>query len=380
MDVSVIVPIYNAETFLEKCLDSIIGQSHQNMEIILVDDGSSDRSGKICDGYVGKDSRIRVVHKENEGLICARMTGLEMTKYENVVFVDADDWVEKDYLEQMVCEMERTEADIVISGCIYERNGGSDCRTNEFQPGVYENEQLTETLFSKMLHYQGFYKFGILPYMWNKLFRRQILRKCYEGIDTGIYDGEDAAVVYPYLLLSKKAAVISKCLYHYRIHPDSMTYKKKNNYYENISRLYLHLQKACLGSGHYEKMLPQLDQYMRRMAWLGDPDCFLEAEENFFPFRHITAGTDIILYGAGRVGKIFYHQVKRTDYCNIVSWVDKNYLAIPETEMIIESPEIIPVKPYDYLVIAAADKKVQKEIIQELQRYGVPEKKMVCSA
>lgn len=379
MYVSVIVPIYNAESFLEKCLDSIVSQSHQDMEIILVDDGSDDGSGRICDDFAGRDSRIRVIHKKNEGLICARMTGLEMSGYENIAFVDADDWIEKDFLEQMVCEMKKTQADIVISGCIYERNGRADYRTNELPRGVYENERLTEILFPRMLHDHGFYRFGILPYMWNKLFRRQILKQCYENIDTRIYDGEDAAVVYPYLLLSEKAAVISECLYHYRIHSESMTYKKKNNYYENVSRLYLHLHKACLESKFYDKMLPQLNQYMRRMVWLGDPDCFLETEEIFFPFRDIIAGSDIILYGAGRMGKIFYHQLKRTDYCNVVSWVDKNYLKITKPEMTIESPEAIMSKTFDYLVIAVSDKRVQKEIVRKMQKYGVSGKKIVCS-
>ena len=94
--ISVIVPVYNVESYLEKCIDSIIHQTYKNLEIILVDDGSTDNSGKICDVYKEKDSRIKVIHKQNRGLSSARNCGLEIAKGEYIGFVDGDDYIAED--------------------------------------------------------------------------------------------------------------------------------------------------------------------------------------------------------------------------------------------------------------------------------------------
>ena len=138
MKISVIVPIYNAESFLEKCIDSILKQTYIGFELILVDDGSWDRSGSICDEFSKKDDRIQVIHKKNEGLICARITGVEAAKGEYVAFVDADDWVEDSFLERLVNPMEDVGADIVVSGCISEIDGRSDKITNLIPTVIYD--------------------------------------------------------------------------------------------------------------------------------------------------------------------------------------------------------------------------------------------------
>lgn len=114
--ISVIVPIYNAEQYLEKCIDSIINQTDTNLEIILVNDGSTDNSGAICDEYAKKDSRIKVIHKENGGLSSARNTGLENANGEYVSFVDSDDWIELDMLETLYDACIANEAEVACGG------------------------------------------------------------------------------------------------------------------------------------------------------------------------------------------------------------------------------------------------------------------------
>lgn len=114
--ISVIVPIYNAEQYLEKCIDSIINQTYTNFEIILVNDGSTDNSGSICDEYAKKDSRIRVIHKENGGLSSARNVGLDNANGEYVSFVDSDDWIEQDMLETLYNSCEENNAEISCGG------------------------------------------------------------------------------------------------------------------------------------------------------------------------------------------------------------------------------------------------------------------------
>lgn len=372
MGISVIVPVYNGELYISECINSILMQTEKNFELILIDDGSTDNSGKICDRFADSDSRIRVVHKENKGLINARITGIEMAEYELIAFVDADDWIEDIYLERMLKARDKTNADIVISGCMAEKDGAKKSIENLILPGIYEEDKLEKDFIPRMLYYKGFYEFGIMPYMCNKIFRKDLLQKCYMKINTSIYDGEDAAVVYPYLLSAKKVVVIEDNMYHYRIHENSMTYKRDEGFYENVSKLYLHLNSQFKLSKYYDLMRPQLDEYMRMMIWQGTPEERKGITEQYvFPFGKILHNSDIILYGAGEVGKKYYQQIKRTKFCNIVSWVDKNYLALSGQGICIEAPEIIVGKQFDYIVIANAKAKIRGEIKAYLYTIGI---------
>ena len=111
--ISVIVPVYNVEPYLRKCLDSIVNQTYRDFEILIIDDGSTDGSGRICDEYAEKDSRIKVFHTENRGLSCARNLGLAEAKGEWIGFVDSDDWIEPDMYEVLIRRAEETGADVV---------------------------------------------------------------------------------------------------------------------------------------------------------------------------------------------------------------------------------------------------------------------------
>lgn len=378
MEVSVVVPVYNEELYIEKCICSILSQTYRNFELLLVDDGSTDRSGEICDTFASMDDRIRVIHKKNEGLIKTRIRGIEASRSEWISFIDADDWIDEIFLEQLVKSLKNEKADIVISGCIAEKDKISRPIHNLILPGVYENDKLKNYFFSCMLYYQGFYEFGIMPYMCNKIFCKELLRKCYIGIDTKIYDGEDVAVVYPYLLSSKKVVVINEDMYHYRIHENSMTNKINKGFYENVSRLYLYLNKKFKESTYYCLMRPQLDEYMRMMIWKGTPENIRgKTEQYFFPFAKVKQNSDIVLYGAGEVGKKYYQQIMRTKYCNIVSWVDKNYMELSAQGIPIEPLETALEKEFDYVVIANATEKIRNEIKFRLIGLGVEEEVIV---
>lgn len=373
-NISIIVPIYNADKYLEKCLDSIMNQTYNNFEVILVNDGSTDNSGEICERYASIDKRAKVIHKkENQGLISARIDGIQNAVSEYIGFVDADDWIDEDFFEILAMNMEQNDADIVISGCTKEQGGYSVGVKNNVTTGVYFGKSLLN-IYPKILHYDGFYNFGILPYLWNKLYRRQLLYTCYKDIDTYISDGEDVAVVFPYLLRAQKVVVTNESKYHYRLHPQSMTAKKNKDFYENVSRLYLHLKKEFQKTDYYEMMLPQLDQYMRMMIWQGNPESFIDAEKHLFPFDRIPRGAKIILYGAGRVGKTYHHQICLSGYCKIVAWVDKGKEADNQD---IKGVGVISSEVFDYIVIAVENKKTQKDIYKELEKIGIKCEKIV---
>ena len=114
--ISVIVPVYNVAAWLPRCVDSVLTQTYQNLEILLIDDGSTDASGEICDAYAEKDPRIRVIHKKNGGLSSARNAGLDVSNGQYIGFVDSDDWIEPEMYEKMLALMECNEAQLVCAG------------------------------------------------------------------------------------------------------------------------------------------------------------------------------------------------------------------------------------------------------------------------
>ena len=122
-ELSIIVPVYNVEQVLEKCLLSIKNQTYQNYEVIMIDDGSNDKSGKICDKYMEKDNTYRVIHKKNEGVSKARNYGLDMAKGKYVMFIDSDDSILPDMFEKYINEIKISNVDVVIGGVIQYENG-----------------------------------------------------------------------------------------------------------------------------------------------------------------------------------------------------------------------------------------------------------------
>ena len=157
--ISIIVTVYNVENYIEQCLDSIVGQTYRDLEIILVDDGSTDRSPAICDRYADKDKRIRVIHKENEGLVRARKTGIMAASGVYVGYVDADDWIEPAMYERLLQCMEESRADLVASGRIEEYPGESRVRKNKVKPGLYSGRSKNE-LYRRMIFSGSFFESG----------------------------------------------------------------------------------------------------------------------------------------------------------------------------------------------------------------------------
>ena len=220
---SVIVPIYQVEPYLRECVDSILAQEFEDMEIILVDDGSPDGCPKICEEYAGKDHRIRVIHQANGGIVRARKAGIAIASGRYVTFVDSDDWIDRDMYSTLYREAQRTDADIIITGTVVENNGRQEILTNPAEAGLYTGEKLKQ-LHQTMLYAGTFYQPGIYPVVWNKWFKREILQKNLYALDDAISLGEDMACTYPCLMDAKKILIYGdKIFYHYRIRKDAMT-------------------------------------------------------------------------------------------------------------------------------------------------------------
>lgn len=149
--VTVIVPVYNAEKYLQKCIESILGQTHKNLELILVDDGSKDSSGSICDQMAVNDSRIKVLHQKNAGVSAARNAGVEAAGGDFITFVDSDDYIESTMYEEMLKKAVEYDCDVVMCDCIKEFEDHQSIYTHDIRPGFYNRDQLEKEYFKNLL-------------------------------------------------------------------------------------------------------------------------------------------------------------------------------------------------------------------------------------
>lgn len=221
--ISIIVPIYKVEKYIKKCVDSIIFQSYKDIEIILVDDGSPDNCPMICDEYAKKDNRIKVIHKENGGLISARKAGLKVSTGEYVCFVDGDDWIEPDMYEHIADAIEKYSCDCVITQFYFSFPDKESKSNYLLNKEYYTRDEIKKEIFPTMLFAGEYYQFGIYPCCWTKVFKRELLEKHLMDTDERIRMGEDIAFTYPCLMECNSIAFIDKPLYHYRNNPSSMT-------------------------------------------------------------------------------------------------------------------------------------------------------------
>ena len=228
--VSIIVPVYNVEKYLCKCLDSIINQTYQNLEIILVDDESKDTSGQICDEYASKDSRIIVIHKENGGVSSARNRGLDIAKGNWVLFVDADDIIPLDALSFYFEVISTNDVDMVLGGYVECDEEGTILKSNQKQ---------FQKLLSMLDCLKLFYKSDTVlfqGYVWNRLMKLSIIQENHIRYNESIYFKEDGLFAVQYMVSSTLPCYYSsQIVYNYYIHSNS----SMRVYNSNLDHKYL---------------------------------------------------------------------------------------------------------------------------------------------
>lgn len=219
--ISIIVPVYNTEKYLDECIQSVLEQTYTNWELLLIDDGSTDSSGTICDKYAAEDSRILVFHKENGGVSSARNIGLAHAKGEWVIFIDSDDWIDERYLYEILSEAENV--DLVITGAtLYDQGRKMIRNTGIYKPTKVEKQSFDMLFASYDLH------FRTSP--WGKLFKNNIIIKHHILFDEKMHHSEDAVFLYRYLLYCESVHMHSGHHYCYRYEQTDSLTKKVFNY------------------------------------------------------------------------------------------------------------------------------------------------------
>lgn len=226
------VPVYKVEQHLAQCIDSLLAQTVSDLEIILVDDGSPDSCGAICDRYAAQHSNIKVLHKSNGGQTPARKDGLRLASGKYIAFADSDDWVDPDMYEKMLRQLEQNDADMVITGYQQEWDSRTETHTNAIPSGVYRGEQLQQL---RQLSVFSDDRMGpaISISLWTKLFRREYIFDTFLSIPGELRFGEDALCTWT-LLAKSNCVVVDNTLkpYHYRCWEGSITQR----YYPNYAR------------------------------------------------------------------------------------------------------------------------------------------------
>ena len=244
--ISIIIPVYNTEKYLKQCIESVINQSYQNMEIILVDDGSTDSSGDICERFEKEDTRIIVFHQNNKGLSAARNKGLKHAKGEYILFLDSDDYISKNMLEKLCNCLEDTKSDMAMCGIQYIDSEGREIR--EKRSYKFEKKILTEDDFWK-IYIKGGHTECVVA--WNKLYTRTALKNIQYPIGKV---REDEFVIHKIVNNCKRIATTPERLIYYRQSESSImankTQKRELDYveacYDRLKFLEIHENEIAL--------------------------------------------------------------------------------------------------------------------------------------
>jgi glycosyltransferase involved in cell wall biosynthesis len=375
--ISVIVPVYNAERFLMQCIESILSQSLEEIELLLVDDGSTDKSGEICEVYARRDGRIRVFHQKNEGPIAARKKGLEESCCEYVTFADADDFVAVDSYVLALPDMQ-SGTDMVLFGIT--RYIDPENQSTEYinrEEGLYDRKQIEERIFPDMIWDREKGHFGIDPSLCTKIVKRDLALSAYDTLqNSGFHYGEDMAVVYTMLKKADRIAVRRNSYYYHRMRKrdEAPGYIADEKYFDKLYLLYRQMCRQFDKDAGLRRQIESFYMYSVGLrGWVyGEYGTRLRY---LFPFDKVEKGGRIILYGAGIVGHAYREQLCRIDYCSVVLWVDRNSRGFAG-EGVVEVERIRDTE-FDQIVLAIESTEIRNTIKKALEGMGIAAVKIV---
>lgn len=376
---TVIVPVYNQEKFIEQCVRSVQSQSYKDIEIILVDDGSTDNSFKICNDISVNDSKVTVIHQENKGLAGARYTGLKACKTKYVTFIDADDFIlEEAYINAVEYMSENIDM-IFFEIARYYDEHNIKIEKHILEPGYYDKKKIREKAFHSLIWNFEKNTPGIECSQCVKIVKTELVLKAYENpAKPDVYYGEDIVVSYQIFEMLGSMAVIDKCFYMHRQRLDSVaSYIISDNFFDEIYKIYNFL--ICYFKNELENynLLKQIEYFLIYSVNLKKAKYneYLVKRDVLFPFDKVLYNKNVVLYGAGEIGKNYYYQLDKLKYCKEILWVDRN--AEFMANKIICLPDKIFCFDYDYIIIALENKTIAKEIEIQLILKGADKNKII---
>lgn len=372
--VSVIIPVYNIAPYIKECIESIQKQSYRNIEIVIIDDGSIDGSGELCEGFAEHDERIQVIRQKNAGVAAARSKGIEASVGTYMMFVDGDDWIESNMVEQLVKQL--NSADLVTSGVYYQEKADKIIeRYDVFLEGLYSTQtQIDQILKSMIYDAKTGYLQRLTPWCYNKLYRSDLVKEIYQDVDLDITFAEDSVFLYKYLLRCNSIVVIHQCYYHYRYREGSAMHGINDHMLIDINKVYLALEEDFRNHKLSQQLLFQLQKWIivmccRALNFHMGFEKEACVQEFIADLSHLN-GKALVLYGAGQVGQNTYRQLKGFGF-HVVLWVDKNYKLYQRKGLPVVSPDEIFNQEYDVVFIAVNEEDLADKISRELSERGI---------
>lgn len=368
--ISIIVTVYNTEQYLEKCIESLCNQTEKEIEIIIVDDGSTDSSPCLIDKYAECDSRIIAVHKSNGGETSARKAGIKIAQGDYILFVDSDDWIDVQAVEKIYKKAIQDNADVVIADwqihdgeIVYDDIGN-------MEEGLYKEEK--KKYFAKNMIYKGNVQTqGINASMNTKMYKIDLLKRMFHKLPDGIVYAEDDFFVYAILAVAQRITVYHYPFYHYLMRYDSISHSLDDWYLKDLNEGYRFYLNAIDGIDNYSIFKRQIEVYMQRAIYHGMGK-YLGFEEKTnlgwytCDISNLKKHSRIIIYGAGKVGRCYYRRFIHDNRIEIVGWTDKQYKVYSMTNKEIDSLDIISSEEFDYILIAVDNEKLADKIREDL--------------
>jgi glycosyltransferase involved in cell wall biosynthesis len=378
--ISVIVPIYRIEKYLPTCIESLLNQSFQYFELLLINDGSPDNCAKICDDYAKIDARVKVVHKKNGGLLSARKAGLNEAKGKYISFVDGDDWVDKYYLDIMYKLAEANASDLVMTGHFREFDGKIETIKPKLA-GVYGEQEIESSIIPNAIYNGAFCEHGISTYVWNKLFKTELLKEVLFDVPNDIVMGEDAAITYSYLSISKRLVISRIPLYYYRQRHDSIVKSIENpkTEYYRLGLLMNFLKLKLSKKLDNQTLNKQIKLYLYSQILVRSGGIIHNKSEDLFfnPFLRVKHNSKVVVYSSGSFGQHILTTNIKTRFFEIIKWIDVDFHDLNTGGNSVQPISSINNAEFDFLIIATINPSTFKSIRTELGLMGIDENKIV---
>ena len=379
--ISVVIPVYNVEKYLSKCIDSVLNQTLSDIEIILVNDGSKDLSGEICERYSKADSRIKYICQENQGVVTARKNGMEYVTSEYVTFVDSDDWISETFFEELYNNING--CDLVLSGH-YKVKEKAVMYIDRIPKGIYDTPEKMKYITDNILYSQDPHiksSVAIFLYMCSRLYKSETVRKVFEEVDKTLFFDEDVDFLSRYILRCRSVNCTDICGYYYLDRSDSCMNTKHDDYLLNLHNLYNSLRKAFEKNEYSDSLIKQLQLRMTNLIFTHTPgrmgfhpECMIM--RHISPFLNKIEGRKTALYGAGVVGKNYYLQMKKSKGGAPSVWVDRNY-ELYNNDFPVHPVEELKIADFDYIIIAVESENTAEAIRKNLIETGFDENKIL---
>lgn len=363
---SVIVPVYNVEDYIRRALDSLVGQTYTNLEIILVDDGSTDQSGAICDEYGKKDDRIKVIHKQNGGIVSARKAGINMATGEYAINLDPDDWIEADAYENAIKIIEKYHPDMVAFGMKKEFANLVEEQPVRMKKGFYSKEEFWKS-FCKSVSNELFFSQPIAMTQCDKVVKTELFKKHEFEVDEHLKKNVDDAVIFPMLLDMESIYIDTSCRYHYCVRNSSILWQKNK---EDDTRYFLlahHLIKAYRDYGAESGCTTQFLLYkLVHHMMLDIPEALFDSNCcKIFP--NMEKDSRIIVYGKGVFANRLLAKIKENSFYRVINNIDSGDM---------EKIHGIDDDAYDYITVAIFNAKTVEAVLALLQSQHIDRKKI----